>query len=67
MSEGASYAGCLVAVSENAGENLSVKGRIINDTDVIYDGNIVSITAQHLSQMATHLAYSGNNNFHNFR
>ena len=40
MSEVTTYAGCFVPVSASRGENLSVKGRVINDTDVIYDGNI---------------------------
>ncbi len=40
MSQGTSYAGCFVPVSLAEGQEIKIKGRIINDTDIIYDGNV---------------------------
>ena len=40
MSNTESYAGCFVASSQNEGKGISIKGKIVNDTDIIYSGKV---------------------------
>ena len=40
MSNTESYAGCFVASSQTEGKGISIKGKIVNDTDIIYSGKV---------------------------